>query len=619
MAQAFYLLENVMVPVRDGIRLATDIYLPAAPQEGQSWPVVIERTPYNKSAHSRSEVRADGHKISRAEMAEAFTRRGMAVVFQDCRGRYRSEGEFVKYTREGEDGFDTYQWLLQQSWCNGRIGSMGLSYAAHTQLAAACLNPPGLSAMVLDSGGFADAYQCGIRQGGAFELKQATWAFKQAALSPEAKADPLLAAALAQENIRDWFARMPWQKGHSPVRHIPEYEDYLFRQWQAGTFDDYWRQLGLYAKGWYDSLPDIPVLFMSSWYDAYVPSTLANYQAFANQSGRRAPQRLIMGPWLHGDRNISHSGDVEFGAEACFDGQLDEDWLACRLQWFEQHLLSVKQPESRPASDAAHQVSLFVMGGGSGRKNSDGKMQHGGRWLHSNSYPLPDTRTLNWYLQHDMSLRTEPSPAAVHSFQSDPNYPVPTIGGALTSGLPVFAGGAFDQRELPDFFGSAGNGLPLSARPDVLSFQTEPLAEDLILAGELTIRLWIDSDAPDCDFTAKLIDVYPGNEDYPQGYAMNITDGIIRCRYRNSWEQPEYLEPGQIVEVSIRPFESCNRFAKGHRLRLDIAGSNFPHFDCNPNSGEAEGCARIKRIATNRVHVGGQYPSVLTMQVIPAA
>lgn len=605
----FVLLENVMVEMRDGVKLATDIYLPK--ETNVAFPVVIERTPYNKSAHSRSEINLDGHKISRQEMAAAFTEKGFAVIFQDCRGRYRSEGEFIKYTREGEDGFDTYQWILQQPWCDGRIGSMGLSYAAHTQLAVACLNPPGLKTMVLDSGGFANSYQCGIRQGGAFELKQATWAFKQAALSPVAKSDPLIAAAIAQENIHDWFNVMPWKAGHSPIRYVPEYEDYLLQQWQAGTFTDEWKQLGIYAEGWYDSLPDIPVLFMSSWYDAYVPSTLANFQAFCKQ-GRTAPQTLIMGSWLHGDRNISHSGDVEFGQAANFDGNLAKDWLAYRLAWFERHL------KAEQTEHGEHQVAFFQMGGGDGRKNADGKMQHGGKWITANHYPLPNTQTQHFYLQADHSLSQQIGDSAVHSFQSDPNNPVPTIGGAITSGKPVFVGGAFDQRELAGFFGSKGNNMPLSARKDVLVYQTEPLTEDLCVAGEIKIHLFVETDAPDIDLTAKLIDVYPPNEDYPQGYAMNITDGIFRCRYRNSWEKPELMKQGEIVEITIRPFESCNLFKKGHRLRLDIAGSNFPHFDCNPNSGEPEGQANLKRIATNHLHLGKDYPSVLKLAVIPS-
>lgn len=610
MEHNYILLENVMVEMRDGVKLATDIYLPKDHNES-AWPVVIERTPYNKSAHSRSEITLEGKKISRQEMAACFVEKGFVLIFQDCRGRYRSEGEFIKYTREGEDGFDTYQWIIQQPWCNGSIGSMGLSYAAHTQLAAACLNPTGLKTMVLDSGGFANAYQSGIRQGGAFELKQATWAFKQANLSPLASEDPLVAAALKQEDIHLWFKEMPWKAGHSPIRYVPEYENYLLQQWQAGTFNEYWQQLGIYAEGWYDTLPDIPVLFMSSWYDAYVASTLANFKAFCAPN-RCAPQTLIMGSWLHGDRNLSYSGDVDFGQAATFDQNLAPDWLTYRLNWFEIYL-----KQTAPASP--HSVAFFMMGGGSGKKDSQGRLCHGGKWIYSENYPLAQAYTQKWFLQPDLRLAQSPAESQyAHHFYADPFNPVPTIGGAITSGKPVFVGGAFDQRELVGFFGSKQNNMPLSARHDLLVFQSDVLEKDLCLVGEVKIILHIESDAPDTDFTAKLIDVYPPNEDYPQGYAMNITDGIIRCRYRHSWSEPELLTPHHIVEVTIKPFESCNLFKKGHRLRLDIASSNFPHFDCNPNSGEPEGMGNLKRIATNTVHVGPQYPSRLEMQIIDA-
>lgn len=603
------LREEYRVKMRDGVHLATDVYLPTAGKD--PLPVVIERTPYNKRAQSRSEVNADGKQISRQAMAEAFVARGFAVVFQDCRGRYASEGVFTKYTSEGADGVDTLAWILRQPWCDGNIGSMGLSYAAHTQMAMACLNPPGLKTMVLDSGGFSNAWRCGIRQGGAFELKQATWAFKQAKLSPEALASPTVLAALEQENIHDWFSAMPWTPGHSPLRHVPEYERYLFEQWSQGAFSEYWRQNGIYAAGSYDEMPDIPVLFMSSWYDAYVSSTLENFRAFCQR--KTAPQRLIMGPWLHGDRNISHSGNVEFGAAARFDGQLTESWLDCRLQWFERWL----KPQAVVQAQT-HQVSVFAMGGGSGRKDEAGRLLHGGTWRHDSQWPLSASRALTLYLHPGARLSPQQPCGGpqVLRYAADPHHPVPTIGGAITSGLPVFAGGAFDQRESPQFFGSRGDNLPLSARSDILVFQTEPLESDLLVAGEICVRLWVASDAPDTDFTAKLIDVYPANEDYPQGYAMNISDGIIRCRYRLGGDNPQLMTPGKVVEVIIEPFATCNLFAKGHRLRLDIASSNFPHFDCNPNSGEPEGQARLKRVAINSVFMGAETPSRLELTVV---
>ena len=202
-------------------------------------------------------------------------------------------------------------------------------------------------------------------------------------------------------------------------------------------------------------------------------------------------------------------------------------------------------------------------------------------------------------------------------YYADPANPVPTVGGALTSGAPIFVGGAFDQRERADFFGSRGDNRPLSERDDVLSFQTAPLAADLIVAGPVQIELWIDSDAPDTDFTAKLVDVYPPSAAYPEGFAMNITDGIRRCRYRDAWEQPKPLAPGERVKVTIEPFATCNLFKQGHRLRLDISSSNFPRFDVNPNSGEAEGQARHPRIAHNRVHLSRDAASCLVLSILP--
>ncbi|MBV8916197.1 MAG: CocE/NonD family hydrolase, partial [Acetobacteraceae bacterium] len=256
-----------MVPCRDGVRLATDVYLPdgAGP-----FPVILERTPYGKREVSRSEVTAaDPVPAGRAEIAAYFVHHGYAVVYQDCRGRWGSEGGFVKYLADGEDGYDCCAWLVAQPWCNGRIGTMGLSYAAHTQASLGCLDPPGLAAQVLDSGGFSDAWNGGIRKDGAFELKQATWAFNQGRLAPETVADPVRAAAFEREDLRAWFTRWPWKRGHSPVRHAPDYEDYLFEQWTSGPFDAYWQRLGIYARGWYDRYARVPTVHVSSWYDAY--------------------------------------------------------------------------------------------------------------------------------------------------------------------------------------------------------------------------------------------------------------------------------------------------------------------------------------------------------------
>ena len=603
-----------MITMRDGVRLATDLYLPARRESAadQAYPVLLERTPYDKTAASRSEKRVgQSESMPRAEVAAYFVRHGYVVAYQDCRGRFGSEGLFTKYLDDAEDGYDTVAWLVEQPWCNGKVGTMGLSYAAHTQAALACLNPPGLACMFLDSGGFSNSYQGGIRQGGAFELKQATWAYRQALSSPEAAADPLIRQALEAADMRDWFTRMPWRKGHSPIRWVPEYEDYLFEQWTAGAFDEYWQKAGIYAAGFYDDFTDAPMMHMSSWYDPYPRTATENYVGLSQR--KTGPVRLIMGPWTHGDRVLRYAGDVDFGPESVIDGNLAEDFLAMRLRWFDHWLRGVDN-----GVDREPKVQVFVMGGGGGRRNADGRLDHGGRWRSSADWPLPETAFTEYYLGADGSLRLEPPDFAEESlsFSHDPKNPVPTIGGAVTSGEPVMVGGAFDQREDSRFFGCAPPYLPLSSRPDVLVFETPPLQEPLEVVGPIQVKLWISSDCPDTDFTAKLIDVYPPNEDYPEGFAMILTDGILRCRYRDSWEHPKMMGPGEIYEITIEPFPTGNLFAAGHRVRLDIASSNFPHFDVNPNTGEPEGLARRSRVATNTVHMDRMHPSHVLLPVV---
>lgn len=607
-------LSDVMVPMRDGVRLATDIYLPAgeAARDTARFPVILERTPYNKTASSRSERGpSDATPMTRAQVAEFFVQRGYVVIYQDCRGRHKSEGDFVKYLSEGNDGYDTCAWILKQSWSNGRIGTMGLSYAAHTQAALASAGAPGVVAMFLDSGGFSNAYQGGIRQGGAFELKQATWAFDNALASPDVQRDRATLAAMRAIDIKEWFRKMPWRRGESPVTLAPEYEQYLFEQWEKGAFDSYWKQAGIYAQGFYDKFPDAATVHMSSWYDPYPRTATENYVGLSKR--RRGPVRLILGPWTHGDRQLTYAGDVDFGPAATVDGNIASNFLTLRARWFDRHL------KGESSGDAEPRVRIFVMGGGSGRKNSAGRLDHGGRWRTESDWPIPDTRWTPYYLHRSglLSASRAPEDFTWDDYEYDPRNPVPTIGGTITSGQPVMVGGAFDQREGPRFFGSREPYAPLAARKDVLVFQTLPLEEDVELTGPISANLWIASNCPDTDFTAKLIDVYPSSADYPIGFAMNLTDGILRVRYRDSWENPTLMTPGTVYAIKIDAFPTSNLFRRGHRIRLDISSSNFPHFDVNPNTGEPEGRARGMRVATNRLYLDRARPSHVILPIIP--
>jgi putative CocE/NonD family hydrolase len=216
-----------------------------------------------------------------------------------------------------------------------------------------------------------------------------------------------------------------------------------------------------------------------------------------------------------------------------------------------------------------------------------------------------------------LTTRRQPEDFTWDEYRFDPRDPVPTIGGAVTSGRPVMEGGAYDQREEPRFFGSVPPFRTLAERPDVLSFQTEPLDTDVEVTGPIVARLWVGSDCPDTDFTIKLLDVYPPNADYPDGFAMNLTDGILRVRYRDSWEKPSLMSPGRIYSIKVEAFPTSNLFARGHRIRVDVSSSNFPRFDVNPNTGEPEGRATHTRVAMNRVYMDRPRPSHVILPIIP--
>ena len=610
------LTSDVMVAMRDGIRLATDIYRPAEngkPLPGP-FPVILERTPYGKTVVSRSELSLkDPVAKSRAEVAAFFVARGYIVIYQDCRGRYGSEGAFVKYLSDGNDGYDTCAWIVKQPWCNGKIGTMGLSYAAHTQAALACAGAPGIAAMFLDSGGFANAYQDGIRQGGAFELKQVTWGYMAALESPDVVNNPARLAALKAIDIKAWFSKMPWARGRSPLTPAPEYERYVFDQWEHGTFDAFWKQLGIYAQGFTDRFSDAPMTFLSAWYDPYPRSATDNYKALSRT--KKGPVRLILGPWTHGDRSRTYAGDVDFGPAATLDNNLAPDFLTLRLNWFDCWL---KDAPNGVASGPA--VQLFVTGGGSGRKNAAGRMDHGGRWRAEKDWPIPDAKNTPFYLHARGALSPAlPAAKSAHQALTSSIRPILCRPSAARSrrANPVMRGGAYDQREGPRFFGSREPYRPLSARPDVLVFETAPLGEDVEVTGAIEAKLWISSDRPDTDFTIKLIDVYPPNEDYPDGFAMNVTDGILRARYRNSFEKPEMLKPGEIAAVTVAAFPTSNLFKRGHKIRLDISSSNFPHFDVNPNTGAPEGKGETRAIARNTIHLDAAHPSHVVLPIIP--
>lgn len=602
------MIANAMVPMRDGVHLATDIYLP----EGTGpFPVLLERTPYGKrEANHGDRTEHDPEPRAKPQIARWFAQAGYAFVLQDCRGRYGSEGAFTKYLNEAEDGADTLAWLLDQPWCDGRIGTLGLSYGAHVQSALACLDPPGLTAMFLDSGGFSSAYHGGIRQGGAFELKQLTWALKHALLAPETAADPVRRAALEAQDMREWIGRR-WTRGNSPLAAAPEYESYVLEQWDHDRLDGFWTRLGLYARGYFDRYADVPMVHMSSWYDPYSQTAIENFTGLTPI--KRGPVKLVLGPWTHGQRSVRHAGDVDFGPEAPLDGHIGGDYFTLRRDWFDRHMLGQDAPEHLPAP-----VRIFVMGGGSGRRTAEGRLDHGGTWRDEQEWPPARAVETTLYLHGDGRLAAElpDADAPPRCYDFDPARPAPTIGGALASGAPLMHAGAFDQREAAGMLGGVVPGRATAARDDVLVFETEALAQDVEVTGSIVAHLLIESSAVDTDFTIKLVDVHPPSADYPQGYAMNLAHGILRARFRYSFERAEPLEPGKIHALVIPGFPTSNRFVAGHRIRIEVSSSNFPHFDVNPNSDWRVPGAP-PQVARNTVHVARGAASHVVLPIVP--
>jgi putative CocE/NonD family hydrolase len=588
--------------MRDGVHLATDIFFPnqnSVSTKG-TFPTIMERTPYDKEA------------IPRRTTAEYFTTRGYVVALQDARGRYKSEGSFTKYLNEGTDGYDAVEWVAGQPWSNGKIGTFGFSYGAHTQAAMACLNPRHLICMFLNCGGFSNAYLNAARNGGAFELKQVCWAFDQAKMGKEASGNSVVKKALEEIDLGQWFQRMPWKKGHSPLKWTPDYENYVFDQWTHADFDDYWKQIGICAELYYDQFSDVPQMHMGGWYDPYIVTMTNNYIGLSQR--KKAPVRLLLGPWTHGAHDVSFAGDVDFGPNSVIQSNIAEDYNQLLLRWFDCWL---KGKENGVEKEAP--VKIFIMGGGNGRKSPEGRLNHGGFWRDEREWPLARTQYTDFYFHADGTLSAFPPsndlPPSHYLF--DPKNPVPTIGGSITSLLPLVEAGAFHQREEPRFYGCRQPYLPLSSRHDVLTFQTPPLETHLELTGPIVVELWVSSSAPDTDFTAKLIDVYPPNDDYPQGFDMNLTDGIMRVRYRNSWERAELIHPGQVYRINIELPPISNLFQIGHRIRVDISSSNFPKLDVNPNTGEPLGLNRRTQVAHNTVYHDPERPSHVTLPLIP--
>ncbi len=600
----FVVDRDVMVPMRDGVKLATDVYRPA--KDGKAlegkFPVILMRTPYNKE--------------STPAIAKAFVPHGYVVVLQDVRGRYKSEGHWLALRTDPDDGYDTAKWIGEQPWCDGGIGTMGSSYAGATQHAMAIANAPYVKAMV-PRNAMSDFGRYGVRHNGAFELRFFNWVFTlgNATGSPyalqaaqRAASDPAAAPALIAlgDDVRTYVKNLPLRAGATPLKLAPDYEAWLIEAMSHGDYDAFWKDSGSSVVDHLAEYKDVPEYHTTGWYDSW-GTQVANLNFVELRKSKKSLQRLIIGPWIHSSENSDHAGEAQFTSDAALD------LPAFHLRWFDHFLKGVDNGVDREPP-----VRIYVMGGGDAHKTPEGRMFVGGHWRDEQEWPLARTAYTPFYL-HGKGVLSEAKPAedAPVTYQFDPKNPVPTLGGNVSSQGNLMFQGAADQRCRLDFW-LCTDDRPLSARNDVLVFQTQPLKEDMEVTGRLVVKLWASSDALDTDFTAKLVDVYPPNGDFPNGVDLNIADSIVRARYRSGPGKAELMKPGQPYEFTIEMYPTSLVFKKGHRIRLDISSSNFPRFDVNPNTGEPLNDNRRTKVANNTVYMDARHPSEIILPVIPA-
>lgn len=552
---------DVPAKMRDGVILRADIYRPRAESK---FPGLLQRTPYDKSA-----ARAFGMKGAA---------RGYVVVVQDTRGRYRSEGEWCPFQNEPNDGYDSVEWVASLPYVDGKVGMFGGSYVGATQWLAAITHPPHLAGIApnVTASNYHDGW---TYQGGAFEQ----W-FNESWTTGLAQ-NSLLRAATVNSNALDWIRTLPLE--HYPIlpnidpRSLAPY----FRDWLAHpTYDDYWKSISIEEH--YSGVR-VPVLNMGAWYDIFLGGTLRNYEQMKTHAGsQRASggQRLLIGLGGHaGGWEKEKIGDVDFGKNAPYDGD------DITLEWYDHLLKGENNAFSR-----GKPVRIFVMG-----KN---------QWRDEDDWPLARAKRTRYFLHSDGNVSSSkqgelsarsPESEAPDRFVYDPADPVPTVGGPLCCDSRLMPG-AFDQRNVEQ-------------RKDVLVYSTSPMTSDVEITGPVSLDFYVSTSALDTDFTGKLVDVWPN------GYAQNLTEGILRLRYRDSQSIPEPAKPGEIYHIRVNLWATSNVFLKRHRLRLEISSSNFPRFDRNLNTGESQASSTNSVNATNVVYHDRQHPSALIVDVVPAS
>ena len=561
--------HDLPMKTRDGVVLYADIY---RPKSSDKLPVILMRTPYDKSVNWAV---APTYKM---------VQRGYVVVIQDVRGRYTSEGEWYPFRHEQADGYDTVEWAATLPYSNGKVGMIGASYVGATQMQAAIAQPPHLVAIAPDVTA-SNYHENWTYQGGAFEQWfNQNWTSQLAQNTLERliheNTNALVGAAtipLASYPVFN-FGQLP-ADAQLTSSIAPYYLDWLAHP----DYDDYWKQWSVEENF---SRIAVPMLQVGGWYDIFSSGTLHNYmgvKAHGSTDAARKQQHLLMQIGGHAGfgRRI---GDVDFGAHA-----VENFYIDVILDWYDFQLKGIRNDF---ATDKP--VKAFLMGANEYRQLED--------------WPPPQAKSTKYFLHSSgkaNSLRGDgtlstvaPKAETADSFLYDPSNPTPTIGGPLCCDMEHMEPGPRDQR-------------PVENRDDVLDYSIGPLTSDLEVTGPVTAELYLKSSAVDTDFTAKLVDVGP------DGFAMNVAEGILRMRYRDSRERATLMNPGQVYKVTLDLWATSNLFLRGHSLRLEISSSNFPRFDRNFNTGEDIKLATQFVKATNTVLHDDQHPSALVLPIMP--
>jgi uncharacterized protein len=571
--------KNVAMKTRDGVTLRADVY---RPDGAGRFPVLLSRLPYDKNLRRRP---GD---------IDVFVERGYVVIMQDTRGRFASDGdEYYPLVWEAQDGHDAVEWAAGLPYSDGQVGTLGQSYLGATQYLLAPTRPPHLKASFPASAP-ADFHQCWVyHSGGAFELGwQIPYAILMArdTIARRGLTDTLL-PGLERELAA---APTPWAPPLSPeaYRLLPLVEWAKRLEPAAPYLGDYLRHPEDGPPWWQVNVErqheqiSVPMYHVTSWYDIFLHGGLANFCGLRERAmteAARAAQKLLIGPWAHlfpyTSPTSTGTGDIDFGAEALIDVH------EIQLRWFDHWLkgLDTGILDEPP-------VKIFVMG-----EN---------RWRDEREWPLARTRYTPYFLHSGGRANSDrgdgvldqqrPAGETADHFIYDPDDPVPTRGGNTL----ILAMGVQDQR-------------PVEARADVLVYTSAVMAEALEVTGPLTVTLYAASNASDTDFTAKLVDVRP------DGYAQNLADGIVRARYRDSRTSPAPLTPGEVSRFTIDLWATSHVFLPGHRIRVEIASSNFPRFDRNLNTGEDQATGTRRQSARQTVFHDERYPSHVVLPVIP--